>query len=57
MAARERGDECLFGVDLGGISEVLRGGRGDKCIAVLEFPRMVAGVVFIGEVVFTSFPV
>ena len=56
VAARERSDERLLGIDIGGIAEIGRRRRGRHRMAAVEAPGMIARILLIRKLSSTALP-
>src|SRR5262245_46961843 len=56
VAARERSDESLLGIDIGGIAEVGRRRRGRHPMAAVEAPGMIARILLIRKLSSAALP-
>src|SRR5437660_6059727 len=56
MTARERSDESLLGIDIGGIAEIGRGRRCGHRMAAVEAPDVIARIFLIRKLGAAAFP-
>src|SRR6516165_2901138 len=56
VAARERSDESLLGIDISGIAEISRGRGRRHRMATVEAPGMIARVLLIRKLSSTALP-
>src|SRR5215469_17969660 len=56
VAARERSDESLLGIDIGGIAEISRGRGRRHRMATVEAPGMIARILLVRKLGATALP-